>query len=488
MNIDDIDDIDDIYTPQVVIGTLGHVANGKTTITKKLTGESTLRSEAEIKKGGKTLKLGYANGKIFKCNTCDEPLCYSSGSYLLKEKKCNYCSGETKLVKIYSIMDCPGHNSLMSLVTSGTCIIDYTILVESYPDTSKSDYIYPSPQTIEHYNVAKLAGIKNIATILNKIDLCSENIHKKVKTINNFINILNEKIETPSLDKLVIPMAAVYDINIDVLCQKIANIIPPKRDLVSEPILIISRSFDINKPQKITSSTQLKGGTVGGALLKGTIEVNNELLIYPGYVKFIEKKTIEVINKINININNKTKKKKEKKILEYDIFEYCPIETCVTSIQSGSKSIDIAKPGGLIALQLDIDPSITKSDRATGTIITTSTNKNIKVSNMIMFQILMVFPEKDGSVKTIEFTNGKIIDVHINSTTVIGKMFKYKSDKKEGRIFLEKPVVIYPNVKMVISEHNNNQYNIQDGERNMDSGKNIAQCVVIDCEECNINN
>ena len=107
MNIDDIDDIDDIYTPQVVIGTLGHVANGKTTITKKLTGESTLRSEAEIKKGGKTLKLGYANGKIFKCNTCDEPLCYSSGSYLLKEKKCNYCLGETKLVKIYSIMDCP---------------------------------------------------------------------------------------------------------------------------------------------------------------------------------------------------------------------------------------------------------------------------------------------------------------------------------------------------------------------------------------------
>jgi translation initiation factor 2 subunit 3 len=275
-------------------------------------------------------------------------------------------------------------------------------------------------------------------------------------------------------------MAAVYDINIDVLCQKIANITPPIRDLVSEPILIISRSFDINKPQKITSTTQLKGGTVGGALLKGKIKVGNELLIYPGYVKFVEKKTIEIISK--------TKKKKEKKILEYDIFEYCPIETCVTSIQSGSKSIDIAKPGGLIALQLDVDPSITKSDRATGTIITTSTNKDIKVSNMIMFQILMVFPEKDGSFKTIEFTNGKIVDVHINSTTVIGKMFKYKSDKKEGRIFLNNPVVIYPNVKMVISEHNNNQYNIQDGERNMDSGKNIAQCVIIDYEECNINN
>jgi translation initiation factor 2 subunit 3 len=463
--------IDTIDIPSVVICTLGHVANGKTTITKKLTGESTLRSDTEIKTGGKTLKLGYANGKIFKCNTCDEPLCYSSGSYTLKEKQCNYCSGKTTLIKTYSIMDCPGHNSLMSLVTSGTCIVDYTILVESYPDLSK-DYIFPSPQTIEHYNVSNISKISNIATILNKIDLCTENNNKKIETISNFVNILNNKIETTH--KLVIPMAAVYNINLDVLCQKIAETKDPIRDIESQPLLIVSRSFDINKPQKINKDTILKGGTVGGALLRGVINIGDTLLIYPGYVKLIKKEYVEI----------KHKKKKEVKRLEYNVFQYCPIETNVSSIQSGTQPIKYAVPGGLIALQLDIDPSMTKGDRATGTVITTPNNNDIKVSNMILFQVVTIFPETDGKIKNITFINGTSIDIHINSTTITGKIFKYNKKKLQCRVFLDKPIVIYPNVKIVISEHKNNQYCSQDGERNNDSGKNIALCSIIDCEIC----
>ena len=484
MNTNFADDIDQ-YTPSIVIGTLGHVANGKTTITKKLTGETTLRSDAEIKTGGKTLKLGYANGKIFKCKHCEPPMCYSSGSYDTAEKVCPICSSQTSLVQVYSIMDCPGHNSLMSLVTSGTSIVDYSILVESYPDSAKNDYIFPSPQTIEHHNVAQLAGIKKIATILNKIDLCPENNNKRLKNdITKFVNILNEKVNSDEQSaKMVIPMSAVYNINIDVLCQKIAEAPNPERDLVSNPILIVSRSFDINKPQKLTSETVLKGGTVGGALLRGTINVGNDVVIYPGYVRLVEKKSMNMSKKSG-------KKKKENYVIEYNVFEYSPLETNVSSIKSGTKSIQIAKPGGLIALQLDIDPSMTKGDRATGTIITTSGNKDINVSNMIMFKISMFYPGKDGTPKIVDFEDNTVVDVHINSTTIRGRIFKYSSSKKEGRVFLEKPVVIYPNIKMVISEHSDNKYSTQDGERNVDSGKNLAQCVIMfsDCQGCNHKN
>ena len=465
--------------PSIVIATLGHVANGKTTITKKLTGETTLRSDAEIKTGGKTLKLGYANGKIFKCNNCTPPMCYSPGTYDTIEKKCQYCNTFTVLVKVYSIMDCPGHNSLMSLVTSGTSIVDYTILVESYPDTSKNNYLFPSPQTIEHHNVAHLAGLEKIATILNKIDLCPSTNSKKLKNdITKFVSILNEKVNTGS-EKIVLPMSAVYNINIDVLCQKIAEIPDPIRNIDANPILVISRSFDINKPQKIGSETILKGGTVGGALLCGTIEVGSNLVMYPGYVKYIEKKSITISKKVG--------KKKEHYTMEYNVFEYSPLETNVSSIKSGTKSIELAKPGGLIALQLDVDPSITKGDRATGTIITSTSNKEINVSNMIMFEILMFFPEKDGNQKTVKFEDNMVVDVHINSTTVIGRIFKYNSNKKTGRLFLETPVVIYPKIKMVLSEHLDNKYCSQDGENNFDSGRNLAQCFIVfdDCEGCN---
>ena len=49
------------------IGTIGHVAHGKSTLVKAITGIQTIRFKNELERNI-TIKLGYANCKIFKCN------------------------------------------------------------------------------------------------------------------------------------------------------------------------------------------------------------------------------------------------------------------------------------------------------------------------------------------------------------------------------------------------------------------------------------
>ncbi|KAJ2386095.1 eukaryotic translation initiation factor 2 subunit gamma, partial [Coemansia sp. RSA 2559] len=49
------------------IGTIGHVAHGKTTLVKAISGVRTVRFRKEHERNI-TIKLGYANAKIYKCD------------------------------------------------------------------------------------------------------------------------------------------------------------------------------------------------------------------------------------------------------------------------------------------------------------------------------------------------------------------------------------------------------------------------------------
>lgn len=52
------------------------------------------------------------------------------------------------------------------------------------------------------------------------------------------------------------------------------------RDLTSNPILIIIRSFDVNKPGE--DLEEIKGGVVGGSIIKGILKIGDEIEIRPG--------------------------------------------------------------------------------------------------------------------------------------------------------------------------------------------------------------
>lgn len=54
------------------VGTIGHVAHGKSTVVKALTGLSTIRHKSE-KERNITIKLGYANAKMYKTADAECP-------------------------------------------------------------------------------------------------------------------------------------------------------------------------------------------------------------------------------------------------------------------------------------------------------------------------------------------------------------------------------------------------------------------------------
>ena len=51
--------------PHLNIGTIGHVAHGKSTVVKAISGVKTIRFKNELIRNI-TIKLGYANAKIYK--------------------------------------------------------------------------------------------------------------------------------------------------------------------------------------------------------------------------------------------------------------------------------------------------------------------------------------------------------------------------------------------------------------------------------------
>src|SRR5262249_52815370 len=55
-------------------GTIGHVAHGKSTVVKAISGVQTVRFKNELERNI-TIKLGYANAKVYRCKNPRCPRC-----------------------------------------------------------------------------------------------------------------------------------------------------------------------------------------------------------------------------------------------------------------------------------------------------------------------------------------------------------------------------------------------------------------------------
>jgi len=308
--------------PQINIGMIGHVSDGKSTLVKALTGQTTQRYTQE-KQNNLTIKLGYANCKIIKCNLCPEPECFSSVASSVMEYKCKNCGESAVIVNHVSFVDCPGHHSFMQTMLSGTSVMDYTILVESLGNKQ-----IPAPQTIKHLNSIESTQIENCLIVLNKIDLVTkEKCRDAILNIKNFIcNYKANKNE-------IIPISASLNINIDIICSILAKLKPKKFVHNDSFRMNIIRSFNCNKPG--INIENLQGGVIGGSIQSGSIKIDDDVFIYPG-------------------------------ILYEDSEEFKPIKTKVLSINSDTNKLQQATIGGLIGIQLDIDPGLTGNDKLVG--------------------------------------------------------------------------------------------------------------------------
>ena len=164
-----------VIQPVLNLGIVGHVDHGKTTITQALSGKWTDTHSEEIRKGI-TIRLGYANFSVYKCESCPEPDCYSIS------EKCGSCKKKCSLVRKISIVDAPGHESLMATMLSGAAIIDGAMLLIA------ANEFCPQPQTREHLVALKIIGIKHVVVVQNKIDLITEkDATQNYKEIKEFL-------------------------------------------------------------------------------------------------------------------------------------------------------------------------------------------------------------------------------------------------------------------------------------------------------------
>jgi translation initiation factor 2 subunit 3 len=314
--------------PTINIGCLGSVTDGKSSMVNSVCGIKTQRHSSEHIKNI-TIKLGYANAKIFKCPSCPEPFCYESFDSKKKKAKCEICDSNMDLIKHISFVDCPGHNDLLLTMMSGVSVMDHSIVV-----VSAADNINEKRQLKEHISAANVSELNNYLVCLNKLDLVDKDTAKnKYDELN--ILLQNTPIETAQ----IIPTSFNRGYNkkwlLHHICTELTEV---NRDLDSPPIFRITRSFDINKPG--CSISELSGGVLGGTLVKGKMNVGDIIEIRPGVVK----KTANGL-------------------------AYKPLLTTITSIKSENNSLKTVIPGGLIGIGTELDSYYTKNDTAVGNTI-----------------------------------------------------------------------------------------------------------------------
>ncbi|KAJ1302397.1 hypothetical protein OPQ81_002715 [Rhizoctonia solani] len=258
------------------LGTIGHVAHGKSTVVKAISGVMTVRFKNELERNI-TIKLGYANAKIYKCENekCPRPGCYKSYRSDMEERPpCERpgCGSRMKLVRHVSFVDCPGHDILMATMLNGAAVMDAALLLIAGNETC------PQPQTSEHLAAVEIMKLKHIIILQNKVDLIREQAAvEHHKSIMAFVK------GTIAENSPIIPISAQLKYNIDAVNEYILRTIPtPVRDFISSPKLIVIRSFDVNKPG--AEIADLRGGVAGGSILQGVLRLNQEVEIRPGII------------------------------------------------------------------------------------------------------------------------------------------------------------------------------------------------------------
>lgn len=306
--------------PVVNIGTIGHIAHGKTSIVHMLTGKWTQEHSEEIKRG-LTIRLGYAEFIVKKCPKCPLP-----DAYTTKDKcKC----GETAVpVRRISFVDAPGHETLMATMLTGAATMDAALLIIAANEPC------PQPQTSEHLTALEISGVKTIIIVQNKIDAVDETRAKEsYNEIKKFVK------GTIAEHAPIIPVSAQYGVNMDVLLETIETHIPtPKRNLDTAPIFLTARSFDVNKPG--TKLEDLVGGVLGGIMKEGRLKVGDPIEIRPG-----------------------RKEEHENKIT------WIPMDTTVASTIIGNENVAELIPGGSAGLGTNLDPSLIKADTIVGQVV-----------------------------------------------------------------------------------------------------------------------
>lgn len=449
------------------MGTIGHVAHGKSTVVKAISGVQTVRFKNELERNI-TIKLGYANAKIYKAEipsiipssttaataattaapttaTDDDdaneekeegeeiptviipgsrpshPMYTSRGSSHADTFTDPITNITYHLRRHISFVDCPGHDILMATMLNGAAVMDGALLLVAGNETC------PQPQTSEHLAAVEIMRLKNIIILQNKVDLVKMDAAlAQQEQIRKFV------VGTVADSAPILPISAVLRYNVDLVCEYLVHKIPvPVRDFTSVPRLIVIRSFDVNKPGQDVSS--LQGGVAGGSILQGVLRVGDEIEVRPGIVTKKEVATAEGPSTVLV---------------------CSPIYSRISSLYAESNDLQYAVPGGLIGVGTRIDPTLTRADRLVGQVLglrgkLPEVFAEIEISYYLLRRLLGVKTSDGGKqAKVQKLAKGEILMVNIGSTGTGGKV---ESAKTYAKISLTQPVCTQEGEKIALS-------------------------------------
>jgi elongation factor Tu len=242
--------------PHVNVGTIGHVAHGKTTTTAALTrtleavGLAKTKSYADIAKGG-TVR--------------DETRVVTISSAHVE-----YSSEK----RHYAHVDCPGHADYVKNMITGAAQMDGAILVVAADDG-------PMPQTKEHVLLARQVGVPAIVVYLNKCDLVDD--PELLDLVEMEVRELLSKYDFPG-DKVPVVRGASYKAlttakpgrdNPESKC--IFDLLDAIDSFIPEPVREIDKPFLM--PVEDVFSIEGRGTVATGRVERGVIKVGETVEI-----------------------------------------------------------------------------------------------------------------------------------------------------------------------------------------------------------------
>ena len=210
----------------ILIGLAGHIDHGKTTLIQNLTGVNT-DSLPEEKKRGMTIDIGFTELNL-------------DGTSI-------------------GIIDVPGHEKFIKNMTAGITGINFVIMVIACNDGVM-------PQTIEHFEIVNLLGVKNGIIVLTKKDISTE------LQYHNTLTQCKQYFKNTFLENKIF----VIDKNDLSTYGSLKSFIARE---ISYVFLNDSNNFRLNVDRVF--SIKGFGTIVTGTIISGKVAVNDVLTLYP---------------------------------------------------------------------------------------------------------------------------------------------------------------------------------------------------------------
>jgi len=240
--------------PHVNVGTIGHVAHGKTTLTSAMT--------LVLSKVGPT-----------KFTTFDEINAAPEEKARGLTIAISHIEYETEK-RHYAHVDCPGHADYIKNMITGAAQMDGAVLVVSAPDG-------PMPQTREHVLLARQVLVPYIVVALNKVDAMED--EELLELVEVEVRDLLNKYQFPGKDVPVVRVSALKALECGCgkrdckWCGPVWKVIDAIDSYIPTPVRPKDQPFLM--PIEDVFSIKGRGTVATGRVERGTIKGGDEVEI-----------------------------------------------------------------------------------------------------------------------------------------------------------------------------------------------------------------